>query len=41
MYTFFQKLIDQGFALVCIDDTLVLSHTKTHMGELIEQLHQI
>ena len=41
MYTFFQKLIDQGFALVYIDDILLLSHTKPHMIELIEQLHQI
>ena len=41
MYTFFQKLIDQGFALVYIDDILLLSQTKPHMIELIEQLHQI
>ena len=40
MYTFFQKLIDQGVALVYIDDILLLSHTKAHMIELIEQLHQ-
>ena len=41
MYTFFQKLIDQGFALAYIDDILLLSHTKSHMIELIEQLHRI
>ena len=41
MYSFFQKLIDQGFALVYIDDILLLADTKTHMLELIEQLHQI
>ena len=41
MYTFFQRLIDQGFALVYIDDILLLSHTKAHMIELIKQLHQI
>ena len=38
---FFQKLIDQGFALVYIDDILLLAHTKTHMLEVFEQLHQI
>ena len=41
MYSFFQKLIDQGFALVYIDDILLLAHTKPHMLTLIEQLHQI
>ena len=41
MYSFFQKLIDQGFALVYIDDILLLAHTKSHMLNLIEQLHQI
>ena len=41
MYSFFQKLIDQGFALVYIDDILLLAHTKTHMLDLIEQLHRI
>ena len=40
MYSFFQ-LIDQGFALVYIDDILLLAHTKPHMLNLIEQLHQI
>ena len=38
---FFQKLIDQGFALVYIDDILLLAHTKPHMFNLIEQLRQI
>ena len=41
MYSFFQKLVDQGFALVYIDDILLLAHTKTHMLDLIEQLHKI
>ena len=41
MYSFFQKLIDQGFALVYIDDILLLAHKKTHMLDLTEQLHQI
>ena len=41
MYNFFRKLIDQGSALVYIDDILLLSNTKEHMIELIEQLHQI
>ena len=41
LYSFFQKLIDQGFALVYIDDILLLAHTKPHMLNLIEQLHQI
>ena len=41
MYSFFQKLSDQGFPLVYIDDILLLAHTKTHMLDLIEPLHQI
>ena len=41
MYSFIQKLIDQGFALVYIDDILLLAHTKPHMLNLIENLHQI
>ena len=41
MYLFFQKLINQGFPLVLINDIFLLAHTKTHMLELIEQLHQI
>ena len=32
------KLIDRGFALVFIDDNLLLAHTKTYMLVLIEQL---
>ena len=39
MYSFFQKLIDQCFALVYIDDNLL--HAHTHMLDLTEQLHQI
>ena len=38
MYSFFQKLVDIGFALVYIDDILLLAHTKTHLLDLIEQL---
>ena len=41
MYSFFQELLDQVFALVYIDDNLLLAHTKSHMLDLIEQLHQI
>ena len=41
MYSFFQKVIDQGFALVYIDDILLLGHVKKHMLDLIEQLLQI
>ena len=41
MYSFVQKLIDQGFALVYIDDIVLLAHTKIHMLNLIEHLHQI
>ena len=29
--SFFQKLIDLGFALVYIDDILLLPHTKTQL----------
>ena len=39
MYSFIQKLIDQGFALVYIDISL-LPHTKTRLLDLIEQIHQ-
>ena len=38
---FFQPLIEQGFALVYIDDILLLSDHKLHMLELIEELHKI
>ena len=41
MSTFFKTLIEQGFALVYIDDILLLSDTKEHMFQLIEQLHII
>ena len=38
---YFQKLIEQGFALVYIDDIFLLAHTKPHILDSIEQLHQI
>ena len=41
IFSFFQKLIDQVFAFVSFDDIFLLDHTKTHMLDLIEQLHQI
>ena len=39
MSTFFKTLIEQDFALVYIDDILLLSDSKEHMFQLIEQLH--
>ena len=36
MSTFFKTLIEQGFALVYIDDILLLSNSKEHMFHLIE-----
>ena len=39
--TLFKTLIEQGFALVYIDDILLLSDSKEHMFQLIEQLHII
>ena len=39
--SFFKTLIEQGFALVYIDDTLLFSNSKQHMFQLIEQLHTI
>ena len=39
MSTFFETLIERGFALVIIDDILLLSNSKEHMFQLIEQLH--
>ena len=39
--TFFKTLIEQGFALVYIDDILPLSDSKEHMFQLFEQLHVI
>ena len=41
MYTFFRTLLEQGFALVYIDDTLLLPDSKKHTFQLIEQLHII
>ena len=41
MSTFFKTLIERGFALVYIDDILLLSDSKEHMFQLIEQLHII
>ena len=41
MSTFFKTLIEQGFALFYIDDILLLSDSKEHMFQLIEQLHII
>ena len=41
MSTFFKTLIEQGFALVYIGDILLLSDSKEHMFQLIEQLHII
>ena len=41
MSTFFKTLIEQGFALVYIDDMFLLSDSKEHLFQLIEQLHII
>ena len=41
MSSFFKTLIEQGFALVYIDDILSLSNSKEHMFQLIEQNHLI
>ena len=41
MSSFFKTLIEQGFALVYIDNILLLSTSKEHMFQLIEQLHII
>ena len=41
MSSFFKTLIEQVFALVYIDDILLLSDSKEHMFQLIEQLHLI
>ena len=41
MSTFFKTLIEQGFAHVYIDDSLLLSDSKEHMFQLIGQLHII
>ena len=39
MSTFFKTPIEQGFALVHIDDNLLLYISKEHMFQLIEHLH--
>ena len=41
MSTFFKIRLEQGFALVYIDDLLLLSNSKEHIFQLIEQLHII
>ena len=41
MSSFFKTLIEQGFDLVYIDNILLLSDSKEHMFQLIEQLHII
>ena len=41
MSSFFKTLIEKSFALVYIDDILLLSNSKEHMFQLIEQLHII
>ena len=41
MSSFFKTLSEQGFALVYIDGILLLSDSKEHMFQLIEQLHII
>ena len=41
MSTCFKILIEQGFALVYIDDILLLSDSKEFMFQIIEQLHII
>ena len=38
MSSFFKTLIEQGFALVYIDDILLFSNSREHMFQLIEQL---
>ena len=37
----FETLLEQGFALVYIDDILLLSNSKEHIFQLIEQIHTI
>ena len=41
MSKFFKTLQEQGFALVYIDDSLLLSNTQEHMFQLIDILHVI
>ena len=41
MSSFIEKLIERGFALVYIDDILLLSNSKQHMFQHIEQLYVV
>ena len=41
MSSFFESLIEQGFALAFINDILLLSNSNEHMFQFIEQLHII
>ena len=41
MSTFFKQMIDDGSALVYIDDILLMSNSKEHMINLIKSLHEI
>ena len=41
MSSFLKTFTEQGFALVYIDEILLLSNSKEHMFQLIEQLHII
>ena len=41
MSTFFKTIIEQGFALVYIDDNLLLSNSEEHRFQPIEHLHVI
>ena len=41
MSNFFETLIEKCFALVYIDDYLLLSNSKEHKFQRIEQLHNI
>ena len=41
MSSFLKTFTEQGFALVHIDEILLLSNSKEHMFQLIEQLHII
>ena len=41
MFSFIKTVIEQGFALVSIDDIHLLSNFKEHMFQPIEQLHLI
>ena len=41
MSSLFKTLIDQGFAIVYVDDILPLSSSKEHMFKLFEQLQLI